>query len=284
MITISTPAKINLTLEVLGKRTDGYHEIRSVIQTISLVDTLRFEEADELMFHSKSTGWIAEKSLVSRATDLMRITTGTTKGAKITVDKHIPILSGLGGDSSDAAATLIGLNSLWNLGLDYEQIIPLARQLGSDVAFFLDGGTALATGRGEKISILPIIPHQWIVLAVPAVPRMQGKTGLLYNNLTTNHYTDGRITERLVEALESGLGFDYSMMFNVFEGIAYDIYPGFNQMQQRMKQMGATNIHLAGSGPTLFSLYREKMKADELYLRLKKQGLETFLVETQAIG
>ena len=280
MIAISAPAKINLTLEVLGKRADGYHEIRSVIQTISLMDTLRFEESDDLVFQSVSPNWQAEKSLISRAVDLLREKTGTKRGANIVIDKHIPLLSGLGGDSSDAAATLLGLNGLWKLELDYEQILPLARQLGSDVPFFLDGGTALATGRGEEVTLLPLIPHQWVVLTIPNIPRIQGKTGLLYKRLTPNHYTDGRITENLVEVLESGSGFETRMMFNIFENVAFDIYPGLDPVRRLMLNMNVPNIHLAGSGPALFSLFRDKKNAEESCSRLMDQKLESYLVET----
>ena len=116
MITISAPAKINLTLEVLGKRPDGYHEVRSVIQTISLADSLSFEMSDRLEFRSESAEWEGEKSLVSQAFTLMKNMAGAGKGATISVSKRIPLLSGLGGDSSDAAVTLLGLNELWGLG------------------------------------------------------------------------------------------------------------------------------------------------------------------------
>ena len=284
MITISAPAKINLTLEVLGKRADGYHEIRSVIQTISLFDTLKFEEADKLEFHSISENWVAEKSLVSRAIELLKELTGTTQGASITIEKHIPLLSGLGGDSSDAAATLLGLNGLWKLGLYYKQLLPLATELGSDVAFFLDGGTATVAGRGEKVTIIPLMPHRWVVLSVPAIPRILGKTGLLYKSLTPDHYTDGHITDKLVEVLELGGKFDPGMMFNVFEKVAFNVYPGLDSVRQKMKELGISDIRLAGSGPALFSLFREKKEAENVYSHLKRQGLESYLVETLSVG
>jgi 4-diphosphocytidyl-2-C-methyl-D-erythritol kinase len=284
MITISAPAKINLTLEILGKRPDGYHEIRSVMQTISLMDTLRFEEADKLEFHSGSENWVAEKSLVARAVELLREKTGVIKGASITIDKHIPLLSGLGGDSSDAAATLLGLNGVWKLGLYYEQLFPLARQLGSDVAFFLDGGTALVTGRGDEVTIIPLMPHHWVVLTMPAIPGMPGKTGLLYKSLTPDHYTDGHFTGKMVEVLESGKEFDSGMMFNVFEKVAFNIYSGLENSHRHIKSAGVSDVLLAGSGPTLFSLFREKKEAENVYSHLIRQGLESYLVETLSMG
>jgi 4-diphosphocytidyl-2-C-methyl-D-erythritol kinase len=284
MITISASAKINLTLEVLGKRTDGYHEIHSVMQTVSLMDILRFEEADKLEFHSGSENWVAEKSLVARAVELLREKTGIIKGASITIEKHIPLLSGLGGDSSDAAATLLGLNGIWKLGLYYQQLLPIAKELGSDVAFFLDGGTAMVAGRGEEVTIIPLMPHHWVVLTVPVVPRLPGKTGLMYKSLTPDHYTDGHFTGKMVEVLESGKEFDPGMMFNVFEKIAFNVYPGLDTVRQNMIKLGVPDIHLAGSGPTLFSLFREKKEAEKIYSHLKRQGLVSYLVETLTVG
>ncbi|MFC1914611.1 4-(cytidine 5'-diphospho)-2-C-methyl-D-erythritol kinase, partial [Chloroflexota bacterium] len=123
MLTVQAPAKINLTLEVLGKRPDGYHEIRSILQTINLCDTINFELSHELIFKSSAPYWTAEKSLVSQAARLLRKATGCKKGAMIAIEKRIPLISGLGGDSSDAAATLSGLNQLWELGLPKEKLL-----------------------------------------------------------------------------------------------------------------------------------------------------------------
>jgi len=158
MLTIRAPAKLNLTLEALGKRPDGYHEIRSVIQTISLCDTLRFELSTEVSISSGLPEWSAEKSLVAKAVTLLQQTAGVAKGVKIEIAKNIPSVSGLGGDSSDAAATLLGLNKLWELNLPQSKLLELAVQLGSDVVFFLYGGTVLMAGRGEIITPLPRCP------------------------------------------------------------------------------------------------------------------------------
>jgi 4-diphosphocytidyl-2-C-methyl-D-erythritol kinase len=280
MITISAPAKINLTLEVLGKRTDGYHEIRSVIQTINLCDVLSFEPSDSLEFRSDSAEWVAEKSLVSKATGWLKKESGTVKGAIISVKKRIPLLAGLGGDSSDAAATLHGLNQLWGLGLTREQLIPLARQLGSDVAFFLYGGTALVEGRGEIVTPLPPLPHRWVIVAILCVPRQTGKTQQLYESLKTGHYTDGQITQKLVAEIQVGREFSTSLLFNTFENIASAHFSGLDVSRQHMLKMGATNVHLAGSGPALFTLTEDKAQAEALCSRLKEQRLEPYLAET----
>ncbi|MFC2041715.1 4-(cytidine 5'-diphospho)-2-C-methyl-D-erythritol kinase [Chloroflexota bacterium] len=282
MLTIKAPAKINLTLEVLGKRQDGFHEIRSVIQTINLCDSLSFQPGEAVRFESSLPDWKAEESLVSRAASLIQGITGCSKGATIAVDKRIPLVSGLGGDSSDAAATLRGLNQLWGLGLSPEKLIELARQLGSDVAFFFYGGTALVEGRGEIITPLPPLPHRWVVLAMPSLPRLPEKTRQLYNSLSANHYTDEQITRRLVETLKAGGEFATSLLFNTFENVAFARFSTLSVSRSHIRKMGATNVHLAGSGPALFTLVENREKAEELCSLLQTQRLTPYLTETLA--
>ena len=277
MLTVLAPAKINLTLEVVGKRPDGFHEIRSVTQTINLCDSLRFRLSDDIQFSCDSPGLVIEESLMSRASALLQQTTGCVKGAKIEINKRIPLVSGLGGDSSDAAAILNGLNRLWQLGLSLEELLRLAPRLGSDVAFFLYGGTALVEGRGEIVTPLPSLPHWWIILIMPDVPRMPEKTKRLYASLKTNHYTDGQITEKLIKALGK---FKPSMLFNTFENVAFDRFPGLEVYKEHLIKLGASNVHLAGSGPALFTMLKDKAQAKDLYTRCKQQGLECYLTET----
>ena len=280
MLTVLAPAKLNLTLEVLAKRPDGFHEIRSVIQTINLCDSLRFQLSQGIEFKSDMPDWIPQDSLVSKATSLLQEATGCGKGATIEVSKRIPLVSGLGGDSSDAAATLQGLNKLWELGLSRDELLELAVQLGSDVAFFVYGGTALVEGRGEIVIPLPPLPHMWVVLMVPPVPRLTGKTGRLYASLKSSHYTDGQITERLVEALKAGREFTPSILFNTFDNVAFDSFSGLREYWQKVVKAGAQEVHLAGSGPALFTLIEDKTQAEDLYIRLQQQGLECYLTDT----
>ena len=188
MIKVSAPAKINLTLEVLGKRADGYHEVRSVIQTISLADSLSFEASDSFAFTSDSAGWDGAMSLVSRAAVLLADVTGTKKRAAVAVTKRIPLLSGLGGDSSDAAATLLGLNDLWGLNLTRQDLEPLASRLGSDVPFFLYRGTALLSGRGRSSRRCHPCPNAGLCSPCPrwpACPARQGCFTRVSDQLTT---------------------------------------------------------------------------------------------------
>jgi len=282
MLTVLAPAKLNLTLEVLAKRPDGFHEIRSVIQTINLCDSLHFQLSQNIEFKSNVPNWIPEDSLVPKAASLLQEATGCCKGATIEVSKRIPLLSGLGGDSSDAAAILRGLNKLWELSLSRDELVKLAVQLGSDVAFFVYGGTALVEGRGEIVTPLPPFPHMWAVLVIPPVPRLMGKTERLYASLKPSHYTDGQITKRLVEELKTGREFTPSLLFNTFENVAFARFSGLRVYREHIVKVGATNVHLAGSGPTLFTLVKEKAQAEDLYIRLQQQGLECYLTDTLA--
>jgi len=282
MLTVLAPAKINLTLEVLGRRPDGFHEIRSVLQAVNLCDRLHFQAGQDITFRSDLPAWSAEQSLAGKAVSLLKKTTGYSRGAAVEVAKRIPLMSGLGGDSSDAAATLRGLNVLWGLNLSMEELLDLAAQLGSDVVFFLSGGTALAGGRGEVITPLPPLAKMWAVLIVPDLPREPGKTKELYSRIRKNHYTDGQITERLVRMLNEGGEFEPSWLFNTFENVAFDKFSGLRVYREHIIKLGAPDIHLAGSGPTLFTLFKDRAQAEDLYTRCQDQGMEAYVVMTLA--
>jgi 4-diphosphocytidyl-2-C-methyl-D-erythritol kinase len=281
MFTIEAPAKINLTLEVLGKRPDGYHEIRSVIQTLAFCDTLQISPAKGISFKSNLQDWSPEQSLVVKAVKLLKEATDCTGGAAIEIKKRIPLMSGLGGDSSDAAAILRGLNQLWEIGLSQGKLQGIAQELGSDVSFFLSGGTALMAGRGEKITPLPPLPHQWVILILPKVPALPGKTRRLYSMLQPSHYTDGEITEKLISTLKSGQGFTSLLLFNTFENVVFARGEELTNYRDHILKIGAHNIHLAGSGPTLFTLLKDKARAEDLTTRLKNQGMAAVLTETR---
>ena len=280
MLIIRALAKLNLTLEVLGERRDGFHEIRSVIQTISLCDSLYFQLGQDIEFRSDMPDWASEGSLVSKATSLIRKATGCTKGVSIKVNKRIPWLSGLGGDSSDAAAILQGLTKLWGLGLSLKELLELAAQLSSDSPFFLTGGTALAEGRGEIVTPLPSLPHMWVVLMIPPVPRRPGKTKQLYDSLKASHYTQGKVTGRFVASLTEGRGVTASYLFNVFDKVVLDNFAGLGEYREQFLEAGARKVYLTGSGPALFALVMDKNKAEKIYENLQRQGLESYLSDT----
>jgi 4-diphosphocytidyl-2-C-methyl-D-erythritol kinase len=277
---LKAPAKINLTLEVLRRRPDGYHEIRSVLQAIALYDTIHFSAAPDISVQCEMPGWSAEKSLVGKVVQLLRESTAGKKGAAIVMEKRIPLLSGLGGDSSDAAAVLHGLNRLWKLNLSPDKLLSLAASLGADVPFFFNGGTALSEGRGDIITPLSSIPGMWALLVLPDIPFIPGKTARMYADLKPAHLTDGSITQRFVATLQKGERPDLSLLFNSFENVAFDKYPGLNVYKEHLVKLGAPHVHLAGAGPALFTMFDDRLKAEELSRRCKDQGMNIFLVST----
>jgi 4-diphosphocytidyl-2-C-methyl-D-erythritol kinase len=225
-------------------------------------------------------GWSAEKSLASKAVALLKDATGCTKGAAIKIEKRIPLVSGLGGDSSDAAALLRGLNELWDLKLSQEKLAELAAKLGSDVGFFLHGGTALAKGKGEIITPLQPVSPMWLVLVMPDVPVETGKTGRMYSNLKPSHFTVGDITQKVVESLNAGKKFLPSMLYNVFENIAFEDFNVQRLYIDPLIKLGALHVHLAGSGPTLFTMFSDKARAEGIYTRCRSLKMKTYLAQT----
>jgi 4-diphosphocytidyl-2-C-methyl-D-erythritol kinase len=280
LITLKAPAKINLTLEVLGKRPDRYHEIRSVLQTIDLCDTLHIQSGKSISIKCDMPGWSAKNSLLSKSVRLLQKVTGCKQGAVISLEKRIPLLSGLGGDSSDAAALLKGLNDFWGLNLSHDKLKELAARLGSDVPFFLKGGTALAEGRGEIITPLPPLQNLWVLLFFPDIKVGPGKTARMYANLNASHFTDGSITDRLTAAIKEGNVLDSSLLFNVFKNIAFHVYPGLLSFIVRLIQVGVCDVYLAGSGPALFTIFQDKDKAEDFLTRCKDQGMNVYLAST----
>ena len=281
MLTLKACAKINLTLEVLQKRPDGYHEVRSVMQAISLSDRLSFKSSEKIIYECDNPLWQAEKSLVMRAVDAIKRHTGVSSGAFIQIIKSIPLSSGLGGDSSDGAAVLQGLNQLWELGIPPGDLVRMAGTLGSDVPFFLSGGTALAQGRGEFISPLPDMPRAWIVLLLPHVNRPESKTAALYSLLSPEHFTGGARTDALVVRLTRGEAVRPDDLYNVFESVAFKAFDGLEKYRDGFQNIAGGQVRLAGAGPALFALFNESEKAESVWRNLKERGLETYLAETQ---
>ncbi len=275
------PAKINLTLEVLGCRCDGYHEILSVIQTIKLADKLEFEPADEFSFKSDNPLWKPGKSLAVKAALAFKEYTGVKQGANIYITKSIPFSAGLGGESSAAAAVLSGLNQLHKLKLTPGELHGLAARIGSDVPFFLSGGTAMLLGRGEKVSPLPPMPHHRVILLLPKeAHHIENKTRTLYAGLTSSDYTDGTITDEFASWLTLGKSSKPLRLFNVFEELAYKLFEGLPSCRKAFLESGAGSVHLAGSGPALFTLEAGRDKAEAIAGRLKSRGLNVILTET----
>ena len=275
---IKAYAKINLTLEVLSEREDGYHEITTILQTISLHDLLTIEPAPDIQLLCDVPELAGDDNLVFKAALLLKETGGYKDGTKIHLEKNIPVAAGLGGGSSDAAAVLRGLNELWGLGFSLEELTPLAAQLGSDVPFFLYGGTALATGRGEKINPLADIPETDLVVCVPKID-MPGKTAFMYGLLDPDDYTDGSHSLRVALDIYSGAPIWSEHLFNVFQYHAAIKLPKMAHCTQVLAGLGLDPV-LAGSGPSVFALLPEGMEVQEVKDALVKAAIEAYIVST----
>jgi len=280
MLKYLAPAKVNLVLEVLGHRDDGYHEIRSLVQTISLCDVISFQLADEISLECSEPSLQTSDNLVVQAAKLLGEVSSCRKGAKIKLEKRIPWCAGMGGGSSDGAATLLALNRLWKLKLETWTLIELAARLGSDVPFFIDGGAALIQGRGERVTPLAASAPRWFVLLLPPLPRISDKTRRLYSLLDTRHFTSGQFVDRALKSMSKDKRIAPSLFFNVFDKVAFNAFPGLKAYWERFTQAGAKDIHLAGSGPALFAPTDSKARAGEIYRRLHEQELEAYLVSS----
>lgn len=279
-LTLQAYAKINLTIEVLSKRPDGYHEISTILQTISLADTLTFEPNKTLDFRCDVATLQTTDNLVLKASRALKEAAGSNEGSLISLTKNIPIASGLGSGATDAAATLSGLNQLWQLNVSLHKLTDLAAKLGSDVAFFLYGGTALAKGRGEQITPLPPTPQLWLVLLEPPIEPVPNKTAQLYSRLNPSHFTSGQSTQKLVAHLNHGGKAENAFLFNVFEQVAFDFFPNLTAYRSGLLKAGARSVHLAGSGPALFSLVPDKARGEAILKRLENEGQKAYLVHT----
>ena len=262
-------AKVNLTLEILGKRADGFHEVRSVMQTVGLADRLAVTAAEELSFTCSDAALATPDNLVYRAARLLQSECGARAGAALRLEKRIPSAAGLGGGSSDAAATIIALNRLWDLQLSLAEQHQLAAKLGSDVPFFLTGGTALATGRGEKITPLPPFPPHWVVLVL--LPRVLS-TAAVYGGVTPADYTSGVVTADTVAAALHGALSPQTRWHNALARPARALAPEVTAAQNALIQAGAPHAHVSGSGPTVFAMCQEEGAARTVAGRLQEQG------------
>jgi len=286
VLTIKAFAKVNLVLEVLGKRTDGYHEIASIMQTVSLHDLLTLEPARRIKLKFSLPGLPDHANIVLKAAQRLAEVTDRG-GVEIGLEKHIPVGAGLGGGSSDAAAVLLGLNRLWQLGLTREKLAEIGAGLGSDVPFFIFGGTCLAEGRGEKITPLADLRQMWFVLLRPDLPVPSGKTAALYGLVKPGHYTSGALSDGLREQLEKKGESKPGPLFNVFEEVAPGAFPGLDEYINKFRRAGADEVHLAGSGPVLFSPLQHEKQASDIHANLLAGGLEAYIatsVGRQEIG
>jgi 4-diphosphocytidyl-2-C-methyl-D-erythritol kinase len=272
-------AKINLALSVLGRRTDGYHDIQTIFQSITLSDELEFTDAAQLELRCDNLPNVAyEDNLVWKAAQLFSQTLGLKRGVSITLRKNIPTGAGLGGGSSNAAATLLGLRRFWNSDIADEKLHSLAARLGSDVPFFLSGGTALGVGRGEKISPLPDPPAQYLVVIFPGI---QVATAEAYRSLKlglTSSAEDRRI-QGFCGQVQLGNTI-LTEIFNDFEASILPAYPPIMEAKRFLKSRGSIATLLSGSGSSVFGFFSDEESAFAAARELTRATWRVFPAKT----
>jgi 4-diphosphocytidyl-2-C-methyl-D-erythritol kinase len=273
------PAKINLSLDVLHKRTDGYHEVEMVMTMVDLADRIEMQELSrDTIIISSQAGYIPldEKNLAFQAARLIKDRYDVKQGVYIHLDKKIPVAAGLAGGSSDAAATLRGLNRLWNLNIPKEELQVLGAELGSDVPFCVTGGTAVARGRGEKLEPIVSPPQCWVVLAKPPI---NVSTSEIYGKLNAREIKRHPSTENVLSAIREKQ-FDKlcGSLGNVLEEVTLDLYPEVRHLKECMQKLGADGVLMSGSGPTVFGLVSKEAKVPRIY-----NGLRGFCKDVYAV-
>jgi 4-diphosphocytidyl-2-C-methyl-D-erythritol kinase len=266
---VKAPAKINLALDVLHKRPDGYHEVEMIMTTIDLADRVELTLLNQDQIHILSHNRYVpddQRNLAYQAAQLLKSRFDVKKGVLISIEKTIPVAAGLAGGSSDAAATLRGLNKLWGLGLSLAELAEIGSEIGSDVSFCVYGGTALATGRGENITGLPAPPTCWVILAKPFIGV---STAEVYRRLDLNGITHPNISE-MIAAINSH---DYSKVCqnvgNVLEDVTLKLHPEVAQIKEQMKRFGADAVLMSGSGPTVFGIVQHDSRMHRIYNGLR---------------
>lgn len=272
------PAKINLSLDVLGKRSDGYHEVRMVMTTIDLADRVECSELldNQIVLHS-SAPYVPEdeRNFAYQAAQLIKDKYAIQKGVEITIQKRIPVAAGLAGGSSDAAAAIRALDRLWHLGMTYEEMLETASMIGSDVAFCIKGGTALATGRGEKISMLPELPPCWVVLVKPDISVSTGEIYKAWDHIVATHPD----VDAMIHAISDN---DFStichLLGNTLETVTMEKVAEIARIKEHMRQIGAEGILMSGSGPTVFGLTQYESRMQRLLNGMKGYCSQVYAV------
>lgn len=306
MIEYRAPAKLNLTLEVLGRRPDGYHELRSVMTTVDLFDTVSVGAgrgvvvmaADDYDAAGLPSG--NEENTVERALWLMmgrRMALAGQPGPDnpgmllrlalervgLRLEKRIPAAAGLGGGSSDGAAALRALNDFWSLGLSTGELCALAGEIGSDCPFFIDGGVQFSAGRGEQLTPLPAFASTWFCLLRPPVWK-RDKTRSLYALLRDSHFTSGAQSEALAQSLHSGRldSIPSALLGNVFDAVADEAFGSLAVYRDALRERGALTVHCCGAGPTLYGLFTAETACRAAEASLRAEGFEAWAVTAPA--
>lgn len=271
-------AKINLTLDVLGRRADGYHNLSTVMQTVDLYDTLCLSALDEDRVQVVCTRpeLNGDDNLAARAARLLRERCDIKQGVLIELHKRIPVAAGLGGGSSDAAAVLLAIEQMWQ-PVAFSDLEECAADLGSDVPFFLYGGLALCEGRGELVSSLEPgwpVSMRWLLLLKPSISI---STASIFRRLTARDYTDGSHSSRVATALQEGQEPQADDLHNGLERTVLELHPEVVQARADLLSAGAPLVRLSGSGPTLYAPFPDLSSAIQVQERMQAQGYEVYL-------
>ncbi|MBR5598016.1 MAG: 4-(cytidine 5'-diphospho)-2-C-methyl-D-erythritol kinase [Lachnospiraceae bacterium] len=273
-IVINAMAKINLGLDVLRRRENGYHDVKMIMQTVNIYDTLEFEKRDDEQIVIKVDAMelpTDENNLIYKATKLLFDQKGVTEGVDITLTKRIPIAAGMAGGSTDAAAALVGINRLFELGFSVEELKEIGVKIGADVPYCIEGGTALSEGIGEILTKLPDAPDCFVVVAKPEI---SVSTKYVYENLHANELKYHPDIDGMVEAIKKqDLDGVCSRMENVLETVTETKYPIISEIKNLLKEAGAENALMSGSGPTVFAIFKEEEVAKEALEKVVASGL-----------
>lgn len=277
---VKAPAKINLSLDVLRKRNDGYHEVRMIMTTIDLADHLELtpleENRIEVVSHNRYVP-DDQRNLAYQAADLLKRRFGIRQGVSIAIEKTIPVAAGLAGGSSDAAAALRGLNRIWGLGLSMDELAEIGAEIGSDVSFCVYGGTAIATGRGEKIEHIPAPPPCWVILAKPQIGV---STAEVYRNLQLDRITHPNVDQMIRGIRNSDYEGICHSVGNVLEDVTFRMHPEVAHIKEQMRRFGADAVLMSGSGPTVFALAHHDSRMHRIYNGLKGFCEQVYAVRT----
>lgn len=278
-------AKINLGLDVVKKRDDGYHEVRMIMQTIHMYDQIELLESDVPGIRVRTnlvylpTG---ENNLVYKSAKLLMDEYQITKGVDISLKKFIPVAAGLGGGSSDAAAVLVGINRMFGLGLSIKQLEERGARIGADVPYCVLRGTALAEGIGEILTPLPLMPSCFILVAKPGI---SVSTRNIYKNLDLKKVKQHPDIDGMTAAIREGsLTGVTSRMSNVLEFVTIGEYPIIREIEEKMIELGAGNAAMSGSGPSVFGIFDDEKKAERAYRKLKHTSLIRQIFLTKPFG
>lgn len=268
---IKAYAKINLGLDVLGRRSDGYHEVKMVMQTVDICDVLTFEKARTGITISTDSEELPTdgNNLIYKAVKLLFDKYGVEEGISIHLQKKIPIAAGMAGGSSDAAAALKGVNEIFQLGCSLDELRELGVKIGADVPYCVMGKTALAEGIGEKLTALPSMPDCLLLVAKPDI---NVSTKYVYEHLDAGETYEHPDIDGMVRAIREGsMEGILKRMGNVLESVTIPAHPIIGTLKERMMELGAEGSLMSGSGPTVFGIFRDEEKAQRAFLQLKEE-------------